>query len=350
VNATVEIDSGAGFVTVINNFNISGIAGQAAIPATFKMGFAAGTGWATDYHEIRGFTTTNAPPDLTISKSHTGNFRQGDAGDTYTIAVSNPGPEATSGTVTVTDTLPAGLTPTAPNGVVGGWSCSISGQTLTCTRSDVLASAASYPAITLTVNVANNAAASMTNTATVSGGGEVNTANDTSSDPTTVTQVADLTIIKSHTGNFRQGDTGDTYTITVSNPGPGATSGTVTVTDTLPAGLTPTAPNGVVGGWSCAISGQTLTCTRSDVLASGASYPAITLTVNVANNAAASLVNTASVSGGGEINAANDAANDPTTVNTVNAVNAAPIPAASEWALMALAGMLALLGVMRIRA
>lgn len=62
VNVTVEIDSGSGFVTVINNFNISGIAGQAAIPATFKMGFAAGTGWATDYHEIRGFTTTNADP------------------------------------------------------------------------------------------------------------------------------------------------------------------------------------------------------------------------------------------------------------------------------------------------
>jgi hypothetical protein len=60
VNATVEIDSGAGFVTVINNFNISGISGQAAIPATFKMGFAAGTGWASDFHEIRGFTTTNA--------------------------------------------------------------------------------------------------------------------------------------------------------------------------------------------------------------------------------------------------------------------------------------------------
>jgi uncharacterized repeat protein (TIGR01451 family) len=167
--------------------------------------------------------------------------------------------------------------------------------------------------------------------------------------PAAPAAVADLTIIKSHTGNFRQGDTGDTYTITVTNSGSAATSGTVTVTDTLPAGLTPTAPNGVVGGWSCSISGQTLTCTRSDVLASGASYPAITLTVNVANNAAASLVNTASVSGGGEINAANDAANDPTTVNTVNAVNAAPIPAASEWALMALAGMLALLGVIRIR-
>lgn len=60
VDVTVEIDSGSGFAGVINDFNISAIASQAAIPATFKMGFAAGTGSATDYHEIRGFTLTNA--------------------------------------------------------------------------------------------------------------------------------------------------------------------------------------------------------------------------------------------------------------------------------------------------
>ncbi|MFI5180338.1 MAG: hypothetical protein ACHQPI_02985 [Thermoanaerobaculia bacterium] len=62
VNVTVEMDSGSGFVTVINNFNISGIAGQAAIPATFKMGLAGSTGDSTDFHEIRDFTTTNADP------------------------------------------------------------------------------------------------------------------------------------------------------------------------------------------------------------------------------------------------------------------------------------------------
>ena len=57
--------------------------------------------------------------------------------------------------------------------------------TLTCTRSDALAAGASYPVITLTVNVANNAAASVTNPLRVSGGGQTNTANDTATDPTT---------------------------------------------------------------------------------------------------------------------------------------------------------------------
>jgi hypothetical protein len=41
-------------------------------------------------------------------------------------------------------------------------------------------------------------------------------------------------------------------------------------------------------------------CTRSDALAASSSYPALTLTVNVASNAPASLTNTAAVSGGGE--------------------------------------------------
>src|SRR6185436_370429 len=74
-------------------------------------------------------------------------------------------------------------------------------------------------------------------------------------------------------------------------------------------------PNGVVNGWTCAINGQTLTCTRSDVLAGNSSYPPINLTVNVANPAPLNVVNTATVSGGGEVNTANNTASDPTAIN-----------------------------------
>src|SRR5262249_16772792 len=59
---------------------------------------------------------------------------------------------------------------------------------------------------------------SVTNTATVSGGGETNTANDSASDTTTIAQAADLTITKSHSGNFSPCGT-CTFTITVSNIG-----------------------------------------------------------------------------------------------------------------------------------
>ncbi|NWF64871.1 MAG: DUF11 domain-containing protein, partial [Chloroflexi bacterium] len=86
----------------------------------------------------------------------------------------------------------------------------------------------------------------------------------------------DLAIDKSHTGVFEPLGTGS-YTITVSNVGDAPSSGTVTVVDTLPSGLSATSIAGT--GWSCTLA--TLTCTRSDVLNDGAAYPDITVNVNV---------------------------------------------------------------------
>src|SRR5205814_4369453 len=113
---------------------------------------------------------------------HSGIFTQADVGDTYTITVTNSGAAASAGTVTVTDTLPAGLSATAIGGT--GWTANLG--TLTCTRSDALAVGAGYPLITVTVNVATNAPSSVTNVATVSGGGQTNTLNDTASDSTSI--------------------------------------------------------------------------------------------------------------------------------------------------------------------
>jgi uncharacterized repeat protein (TIGR01451 family) len=120
----------------------------------------------------------------------------------------------------------------------------------------------------------------------------------------------DLIIASTHGGNFTQGQVGS-YTVTVTNIGTAATSGTVTVTDTLPSGLTATAISG--SGWTCALS--TVTCSRADVLAISASYPTIAVTVSVSASAATSVTNTATVSGGGETNMANDLASDPTQIN-----------------------------------
>src|SRR5437016_13118072 len=141
-------------------------------------------------------TVTIPPPDMTITKSHSGNFTQGQTGATYSITATNSGSAPTSAAVSVTDTLPAGLTPTAIAG--SGWTCVLG--TLTCTRSDALAVGASYPAITLTVTVANNAAASVTNSVSISGGGQTNTTLDSSTAPTSTNQPPDLTITKSHSG------------------------------------------------------------------------------------------------------------------------------------------------------
>lgn len=257
-------------------------------------------------------------PDLTVTKTHEGTFSQGAPG-AYTITVSNVGAQATNAPVTVKDTLPQGLAATAMSGT--GWTCVAA--TTTCVRSDALAPGASYPPITLTVRVYGNAPLAVTNTVTVSGGGEVLATNDTASDPTTIAAKTDLLLLKTHTGSFAQGATGRTYSLTVRNSGGLASSGAVTVTDTLPAGLTAVAMAGV--GWSCNVG--SLSCTRSDALAPNSNYPTITVVVNVAENAPSLVINTATLTGGGDDSPANNTASDPTVVWSTNTCGAFAAPA-----------------------
>ena len=295
--------AGASYPVITLTVDVSPTAGTSLL----NMATVAGGGDINPANNIANdFVTVVGGPDLAIAKSHTGNFFQGQVGATFAISVQNLGLSAGVGTVTVTDTLPAGLAATAIGGT--GWSCTPA--TLTCTRSDPLASAASYPAITLTVDVAPNAPSSVLNTATVAGGGDVNPANNSAGDTVTVIGGPDPTIAKSHSGNFFQGQIGAQFALTVQNLGNSATVGTVTVADTLPTGLTATAISG--SGWSCTQPGGP--CTRSDPLASAASYPAITLTVDVSPTAGTSLLNTATVAGGGDVNPSNNAAGDFVTV------------------------------------
>jgi uncharacterized repeat protein (TIGR01451 family) len=114
-------------------------------------------------------------------------------------------------------------------------------------------------------------------------------------------------VSSSHIGNFVQGQSIAAYTLSIQNIGTTATSGAVSISDTLPPGLTASAISGP--GWGCSVA--TLTCFRSDSLAAGASYPPITVTVSVASNAASPVINQVSASVG---SAASATASDPTTI------------------------------------
>ncbi len=258
------------------------VAAHATSPQ-INVATVSGGGWATaaasDYTFITGV------PVLSISGTHSGNFTLGQQGATYTLTVSNAasaGP--TSGTVLVSDNLPSGLTLVSMGGT--GWSCAGN----TCSRSDPLAAGLSYQPITVTVNVAAQATSPQFNNAIVSGGGAATVG---ASDSTTIIGTSVLALRKFHTGSFAVGQQGATYTLVVSNAATaGPTSGMVTVTDMVPGLLTLVSMAGT--GWSC--TGNT--CSRSDPLAAGLSYPPITVTVNVAVNATSPQVNSATVSGG----------------------------------------------------
>ena len=231
--------------------------------------------------------------NMTVVSSHTGNFTPGQTGAQYILTATNSGTAATNGVVTVTDILPASLAAQSINGQ--GWNCTQPAGP--CTRIDSLGAGASYSALTLTVNVPSSAPSSVTNTAGVSADGAANSINATSYDVTgIIPPPASLTIVKSHSGNFIQGQTGATYTVTVSNgAGAGPTNGTVTVTESVPHAMSLSSMAG--DGWTC--PNGAVSCTRTDSLPAGSSYLPITVTVNVANDAATPAVNQVNVSYGG---------------------------------------------------
>jgi len=301
-NSSVPMANGVPLVTVsITTTQIVATipGGMTASPGTITIVVVdlLSSGNVTSNSTTVTVTPAGPPPppsttDLTITKTHTGNFTQGQTGATYTITVSNIGSGPSSGTVSVTDTLPASLTLTSITG--NGWTCV--SATVTCTRSDALPGGASYSSITVTVNVSASAPSSVTNTAAVSGGGDTNANNNTASDPTTIAPSAGAPAftIGVTTTTFTKGGMA-TYTITKLNSGTAATNGTDTLVVTLDPSLTQTAFSG--SGWACVLG--TLTCTRSDSLAPGASYSAVTLAVAISPSAPATVTSVFMNSGAG---------------------------------------------------
>ena len=112
------------------------------------------------------------------------------------------------------------------------------------------------------------------------------------------------------------GATGLTFATTVRNNGGTASTGTVTMVETVDALVTVTALAGT--GWSCTLA--TLTCTRSDALAPGANYPDVTMTFDVSSiQLPVSSHITSRVSGGGDTDLSNNTATE--TVDLVLPIN-----------------------------
>lgn len=125
--------------------------------------------------------------------------------------------------------------------------------------------------------------------------------------------VVDLSLTKTHTGDFIAGGT-HSYTLTVANAaGLQREDNPIVVTDALPAGLTFVSGSGT--GWSCTVAGQDVTCTHPPFLDPGSALPPLTLTVAVSGAASPAVTNTATVtSASHDVDATNNTASDATTV------------------------------------
>ncbi len=247
---------------------------------------------------------TSNLPTVSVTKSHTGTFTQGQQGVPFTVEITNDGtgptgdPTGGSNPLTVTDTLNSAFAYASSSGT--GWSCAAAAQTVTCKNDSAVAQGSSYSPLTINVNVSPTASTttSIPNNVSVSGGGAKNATSNT--DSMTILPAAVLAVQKSHTGTFTQGQTAQ-WNITVSNTASGGmTYGTITVSDTLPTGYTLNSYTSTgSASWSCSGT-STVTCTTTGGISGGADS-VITLTVNVPANSPVSVTNSAKAWGGGDL-------------------------------------------------
>ncbi len=190
---------------------------------------------------VATFFTSRAAPDqaaqdLSISKSHQGDF-QIDSTGVYSITVTNAGTDVVSGTITVTDVLAESLAPISANG--SGWDpCGFTGQTMTCVYSNTagLGTGLSLPLLRLSVDVGVTTDSVITNTVSVSNTNDALPDNNIAIDPTDIVG-ADLAATKSVAPASPLEGSIITYTLTTTNNGPSPATGVV-MTDTLPSGIT----------------------------------------------------------------------------------------------------------------
>ena len=294
-------------------------------PAVFSVGPT--TGFDLSIKKYVG--DNDAQPGNAVPKNLNDTFN-------YIIKVKNEGPSSTLGETIVQDILPFGIASlSTPTGT--GWTCSVaqkkcppfsltcinSGTPFTCSHTGVIASGQNYPDITVPSQVTSTG--TITNRAFVYNPNELNPCLKSGTPPTgsetdctgdtknvdpaviivggTSTGTGfDLALKKYIATNDAQPGSGPNqntndainYIIRVSNVGPLSTSGTTTVKDILPSGVT-VSGSATGTGWTCTYTGASLSCESTLVIASGAAYPDITIPVRVTATANTTVTNYATV-------------------------------------------------------
>ncbi len=123
----------------------------------------------------------------------------------------------------------------------------------------------------------------------------------------TNTPVSDLSITNSDGAASVQAGNNTSYTLTVKNNGPNATSGTTSVSFAIDT-TNETYVSASGTGWSCGFVSPNVTCTRSDSLANGSTYPTISVVTTMKTTASGTVTDTASVTGGNFDNVSSNSA------------------------------------------
>ena len=236
-------------------------------PNANANGTGAAGGWCLNL--------TENLPAVSVGLSSASDFTQGGSG-AYTVMVQNNGTGGPTGDptgtnpMTVTDVLNSAFTFASGSGT--GWSCSASGQTVTCTNDSAVAdNGGAYPNLTINVNVSGTASGVIGNQVSASGAG----ASSTNSTTDNVTIEVPLAITSASSTTFTVGTAGSFTVTTTGNPSP-----TFSETGALPSGVTLSSA-GILSGTPAAGTGGTypITITASNGVGPNATQD-FTLTVD----------------------------------------------------------------------
>jgi uncharacterized repeat protein (TIGR01451 family) len=280
------VDGGGDTALAGPPFDAGVTAGQADAGGPFVGGsfLVAGGFWAL----FAGGSVLFA--DLSVSKTDGQASSVPGTPVTYTIVVSNAGPDTAAGAV-VFDAPPpvlSGLSWTCT--ASPGSSCPPSGSgAINHTITLLAAGTATY---TLVGTVDPSATGTLANTAAVtppSGVSDVNPADNSATDADTLTPVADLAVAMADSPDPVGTEAPLTYTVQVTNNGP-STAASAVLTDVLPGGV-----GFVAATPPCTQSAGTVTCAVPSLHPSGSATLAIDVVVQA--GAMGSLLDSAAVAG-----------------------------------------------------
>lgn len=229
---------------------------------------------------------------------------------TYTITVSNNGPDDVTG-ATVTDTFPPELSGVSWVCVATpGSSCSASGSGDITDTVDLLTGGSAV--YTVAATILSSATGTLSNSVTVTeppGVTDPTPGNNSATDSDTLDPQTDLSIAKLDSPDPVTAGSSLTYTVTVTNNGP-SDALAVTLTDTLPSGVT--FVSSTPGAPTCTELLSTVTCVFSNIVAGSDSVVIINVAVDVGTSG--TITNNATATVATDLNPANNSVSEDTLV------------------------------------
>ncbi|HEV7570347.1 MAG TPA: fibronectin type III domain-containing protein [Thermoanaerobaculia bacterium] len=306
----------------VTEANLHFLRHEAANPSDYSdqggtVNTAANTATVMGITQFSPWTLGEVGADLGVTNNDATGIATPGGTVTYTIVGSNGGTVGNT-SATVADTFLAGLTCSTTCVGAGGGTCT-AGPFAGNINDPVNLPSGGTATYTSVCSIAGNLVGSLVNTATISGGSpaDFDNSNNSATDTDLLAANADLGITKTDGVTTATAGGSVTYTITASNAGPSAASGS-TVADTFPASLTCTWICTGAGGGTCTAAGSGNINDSTTNLPAGGNVT-YTASCSISPAATGTLSNTATVTAPGGVTDPTPGNNSATDSDTLAA-------------------------------